>query len=262
MENISIERKSIWEETCQIRFGVIDRSDRLTLASVFNFFQEAAIGHAENLGVGRDSMAQTGQVWILSRMSVQIDRRPMYGETVTVRTWPRGPEKLFALRDYDIRDAQDIPAVRARSCWLVVDMEKRRPLRPQAALETLPLNEGIDALPTGAIGLSERSNLLRKTERAAAYSDLDYNGHVNNVSYIQWIQDALDAPFLEDASKMRLDINYLNEVLPGQIVEIWAAPFADDGSLSDASGAKAFAFEGRKTAEGGQVAFRAELRLM
>jgi acyl-ACP thioesterase len=262
MENTSIEIKSIWEETCRIRFGAIDRSDRLTLASVFNLFQEAAISHAENLGVGRDSMSRTGQAWVLSRMSVQVDRRPMYGETVTVRTWPRGPEKLFALRDYDIRDAQDIPAVRARSCWLVVDLEKRRPLRPQAALETIPLNEGVDALPSGAIGLSERPNLLKKTERAAAYSDLDYNGHVTNVSYIQWIQDALDAPFLENASKMRLDINYLNEVFPGQTVEIWSAPFADDGGLPDASGHNVFAFEGRKTAENGQIAFRAELRLM
>jgi acyl-ACP thioesterase len=259
MCNTNINRKNIWEETCQVRFGSVDRSDRMTLASVFNFFQETAISHAENLGVGRDSMAQTGQAWVLSRMSVHIDRRPMYGETITVRTWPRGPERLFALRDYDIRDTRDIPAVRARSCWIIVDMEKRRPLRPQTVMEAIPQNEGIDALPSGGIGLAERPNLLKKTERAAAYSDIDYNGHVNNVSYIQWIQDALDPALLENASQMRLDINYLNEILPGQTTEIWVAEFADDGI---------FAIEGRKSGgssegdtSGGQIAFRAELRL-
>lgn len=251
------ERQDIWAETCQVRFADIDCSDRLTVASVFNFFQEAAISHAENLGVGRDSMARTGQVWLLSRMSVLVDRRPQYGETVTVRTWPRGGEKLFAVRDYDIRDAADVPVVRGRSGWLVIDMEKRRPLRPQSIMDNLPQNEGVDALPSGAAGLSQREDLRKTAERAAAYSDLDYNGHVNNVSYIRWIQDALDPKLLENASQMRLDINYLNETLPGDIVQIWTAPVEAGDAVPE--NFSAFAVEGRRT--GDQAVFRAELRL-
>jgi len=257
MSDVHAGLKNIWEETFQIRFGAIDRSDRLTLASVLNFFQEAAISHAENLGVGRDSMAQTGQVWILSRMSVQLERRPLYGDTVKVRTWPRGGEKLFAIRDYDIRNSQDIPVVRARSGWLIIDIEKRRPMRPQSIMDNLPLNEGLDALPSSAAGLSERQGLQKISERKAAYSDLDYNGHVNNVNYILWIQDAMEPSLLENAAQMRLDINYLSEILSGETVEMWSAPIAVDAG--DSVYASAFAFEGRKS--GGQPAFRAELRL-
>ena len=253
----------IWQETCVVRFGVIDRSDRMTLDAVFQFFQEAAISHAENLGVGREDMARTGQVWILSRMSVQIDRRPKYGETLTVRSWPRGGEKLFALRDYDIRDASDTPVVRGRSGWLIIDIAKRRPLRPQAVMDALPQNEGLDALPSGGGGLAERQNLQKAAERKAVYSDVDYNGHVNNVRYIQWIEDALDPLLLEQAGQMRLDINYLNEILPAETTEIWSAPIESPDPQAAANAApekNAFAFEGRK-ADGGQAAFRAELRL-
>ena len=245
---------NVWQETLPIRFGAIDKSDRLTLDAVFQFFQEAAICHAENLGVGREDMARTGQVWILSRMSVMVDRRPNYRETVTVRSWPRGGEKLFAIRDYDIRDKDDVPAVSARSGWIILDMEKRRPLRPQSVMDTLPHNEGLDALTSGPAGLEERGNLQKIAERKALYTDVDYNGHVNNVRYIQWIEDALDPQFLERAGKMRLDINYLNEILGGEVVEILSAPF--DGE----NGASAFAFEGRKTGSG-QPTFRSELRL-
>ena len=248
------ERKNVWEETCLLRFSAIDRSDRLTLATVFDFFQEAAISHAENLGVGRDSMLQTGQAWILSRMSVEFRERPRYEETVQVRSWPRGIEKLFALRDYDIRNSNDVPVVQARSCWLIIDTEKRRPLRPQSVMDKLPQNEGLDALPSGAVALSEQQGLQKTAEMKAAYSVLDYNGHVNHVSYIRWIQNALEPALLENAASMRLDINYLNEVLPGETVEIWNAPIG-----SCAAGESAFAFEGRKT--NGPAAFRAELRL-
>lgn len=244
---------AVWQETCTVRFGSIDCSDRLTLDSILHFFQEAAISHAENLGVGREDMARTNQVWILSRMSVAVDRRPHYGETLAVRTWPRGGEKLFALRDYDILDAEGKAAVRGRSCWLIIDMETRRPLRPQAIMNTLPLNEGMDALPSSPAGLEERKDLQKTASRRALYSGVDYNGHVNNVHYVQWIQDALDSELLEKADKMRLDINYISEVLPGETTEIWQLKIA-------AGAAQAFAFEGKKV-EGGAAAFRAELRL-
>jgi acyl-ACP thioesterase len=211
-------------------------------------------------------MAQTGQGWLLSRMSVQVDRRPQFTETITVRTWPRGPEKLFAMRHFDIRDAGDIPVVRAVSGWLIIDMEKRRPLRPQGTMDILPRNEGIDALTGGTAGLSQRPNLQKAAEHSVVYTDLDFNNHVNNVSYIRWIEDALDPKLLENASQMRLDINYLNETLPGETVEIWTALIANNAS-ADNSGADtggkipsgpAFAIEGRRSAE---AVFRSELWL-
>jgi acyl-ACP thioesterase len=202
-------------------------------------------------------MARTGQVWILSRISVLVDRRPNYCETITVRSWPRGGEKLFAIRDYDIRDKDDISIISARSAWIILDMEKRRPLRPQSVMDNLPQNEGLNAFPPesgGAAGLVERENLQKTAERKALYTDVDYNGHVNNVRYIQWIEDTLDPQLLENANKMRFDINYLNEIRGGEVAEIMSVP------LEAEDGAGVFAFEGRKK-ESGQAAFRAELRL-
>jgi acyl-ACP thioesterase len=253
-----MEKRDVWSENREVRFGAVDKSDTMTLSAALDFFQEAAISHAENLGVGRSAMAEANQGWILSRMSLQIDRRPKYGEAITVRTWPRGGEKLFALRDYDIRDCADNPVVRARSCWIIIDMEKRRPLRPQSIMDAMPQNEGRDALHparTLAVGLEEQTSLQKTAERQALYSDVDYNGHVNNVSYIRCSEDALHSVLLEHARQIRLDINYLTEVLPGDVTGIWSAEITDE-----ADECKTFAFEGRSLQDG-QASFRAELRL-
>ncbi|MCL2440383.1 MAG: thioesterase [Treponema sp.] len=253
----------VWQETIPIRFGLIDRSDRLTLNGVFNFFQEAAISHAENLGVGREDMARTGQVWIISRMSVLVDRRPNYRESVAVRSWPCGWDKLFAIRDYEIKDNEGKAIVSARSAWLIVDMEKRRPLRPQSVMDNLPLNEDLSALPpeaNGAAALTERDSLQKHIERKALYTDLDFNGHVNNVRYIQWIEDVMDPQLLEKAGKMRFDINYISEIMEGEIIELLSVPIYNEDGPENASADYAFAFEGRKKLNN-QAAFRAELRL-
>ncbi|MDR2049812.1 MAG: acyl-ACP thioesterase [Treponema sp.] len=282
-------QNNIFVEECSVRFGDIDRSDTLTVAAAFDFFQEAAINHAEILGVGRDAMKTTGQVWILSRMSVFMERRPRFGENITVRSWPRGTHKLFAVRDYDIRGADGKPAVRGRSGWLILDLEKRRPLRPQGVVEPLPLNDGLDSLPGAAAaneappGLrpefegvpsapssdpADRTNLtgpadptdLSRTVRKACYSDIDYNGHMNNTRYIQWIQDLFAPEILETARSVRLDINYLSEVKPGERIELLLIPktpadFARPGGYPDPLSA-VFALEGRRDTE---AVFRAEL---
>jgi acyl-ACP thioesterase len=235
-----------------VGFGDVDTSDRLTPARTFDYFQEAAINHAEDLGVGRASLAETGQVWILSRLSVLMEKRPKYREKIIVRSWPRGWEKLFAKRDYDIQDRSGNVLVRGRSGWLVVDIEKRRPLRPQPIVEPLPRNEGLDALGE-IVNLEAREHLVLAGERTPHYSDIDYNGHVNNARYVQWIQDITEPETFVKADGMRLDINYINEAKLNEAVELWTAAI-DNG----------FAFEGRKkdAQNTPSAVFRAELRLL
>jgi acyl-ACP thioesterase len=267
--------KDIWRETLSIRFGHVDRSDRLTLFSTFDLFQEAAINHAADLGVGRDDLARTRQLWVLSRMTVLMERRPNYGETVTVRSWPLGADRLFAVRDYDVRDSGDHPVIRGRSGWLVLDLEKRRPLRVQQIVASLPPNEGLNALPGGAGGLDSPPEMVKAGERRAVFSDIDYNGHVNNARYIQWIQDLVEPETLEKADTLRLDINYLGEVKYGEVTCLWTALAAGPGNWigigpgevdfgeAPSGGGSPCAFglaaEGRRQ-ESGQPVFRAELR--
>ncbi|MDR3276766.1 MAG: acyl-ACP thioesterase [Treponema sp.] len=241
---------NIWQTKLQLGFGDTDRSARLTLSSVFDFFQEAATFHAETLGMGKEALEAARQGWILSRMSVVVEKRPRYKDLITVRSWPRGSERLFAVRDYDIRDDADRPLVRARSGWLIWDIDKRRPLRLQSLVEKLPLNEGLDALPAFR-ALDTREGLIPAGERRAAYSDLDSNGHVNNARYIQWVQDVTEPEILERADSMDFDINYIAEVRPGETITLFSGPIAGEAGT--------FAYEGRRG--DGMAVFRAELQL-
>jgi acyl-ACP thioesterase len=247
----------IWREEFTVKFGAVDRSDRLTLAAVFDMFQELAINHAENLGAGRGALAAARQGWVLSRMSVVVDSRPKWGETLTARSWPRGADRLFAVRDYDIQSG-DRTLARGRGDWLILDLDRRRPLRVQPVIGNFPQNNGIDALPGSPPALDARENLEKAGERRAAYSDIDYNGHVNNARYILWIQDLAGAEILETADRARLDINYLSEILYGETIELWSAGI--DPAFPGGDYGCALAFEGRR-ASGGQAVFRAELRI-
>ena len=239
----------IWQESLTVRIADVDKTRQLMVSAVFDMFQNAAVKHAEVLGVGKIDMEKNGIAWILSRMSVYVERRPCLDSQLTVKTWPRGSHKIFAVRDYEIKDKDDVSIVRGRSGWLIVDTEKKRPMRSGALVSKLPLNEGLDALDYDIEAIESTAGLVKTGERRAAYTDIDYLGHVNNTRYIQWVQDALEPELLYDAAKYRLDINYIAEVLPSEVIELWTGKASKPDTI---------AVEGRR-ADDGQVAFRVEL---
>jgi acyl-ACP thioesterase len=212
----------VFTKNVLINFRHIDRGGFLTPGAALDCLEEAAFGHAELLGVGYDVMASRRQAWILSRISVRMDKRPGLHENVTVSSWPRGHDRLFAVRDYEIaREGQ--PLVQARSNWIILDLDKRRPVRPQEIMDKLPLNDGKNALTESPAALGEAEGLSLITERKALYSDLDFNGHVHNTRYMQWICDLLDMEKIEKAPSIRFDINYLKEITASSVTQLWLA---------------------------------------
>jgi len=244
----------IFEERFKVCTWDVDQADRLTMAAAYNYFQEAAGHHAADLGVGTEYMKANGIVWILSRMSAVLESRPAWGARLRVRTWPRGTDRLFARRDYELLDEAGAVVARGRSGWLIVDAATFRPRRPEALATGLPTNDGLDSLPDGAQAITATDGLEKAMDRAVGYSDLDYNGHMNNARYVQWIQDALDPAELAEASAMRLDVNYLAEMKSGVAAGVYAGRLPGDDAWPTRR-----ALEGR-TPEG-QSSFRAELSL-
>jgi acyl-ACP thioesterase len=244
-----------YEETFRVCAWDVDGAGRLTMAAVYNYCQEIAGNHAALLGVGEDFMKANGIVWILSRMSAVLESRPARGSRIRVRTWPRGTDRLFAIRDYELNNEAGTVVGRGRSAWLIVDAATFRPRRPEAFTAGLPTNEGLEALPDGALALAAGDGLERATDRSVAYSDIDYNGHMNNARYVQWIQDVMAPDTLNAPARLRLDINYLAEMKPGSAAGIFMKYV--DGL--DGWGSR-YVLEGR-AATSGQTTFRAALSL-
>ncbi len=162
----------------------------LRLAPLFDLFQDAAAEHASILGCGMDFLRRKGLIWVLSRISLEVIRMPKIGETVTVETYPSGVERLFALRQFTVTDADGNVLVRASSCWLLLSIPGFRPRRIEENLEMpLPRNEDLPrhfAVPDRPVPLPEKVVELVHTVRA---SQIDVNGHLNNAFFAAFVHD-------------------------------------------------------------------------
>lgn len=237
-----------WRHRFHVGSYEVDPSGGARLASLFNYLQEAAGGHAEHLDLGYHALrSQANLGFVLSRVAVEVNRLPRWDDSVLVVTWPKRAEKLLALRDFvvlpddgSVEDsygpvdqetleryaAGDTPLVRATTAWLLIDTDRMRPVRPERNLAHVPINPGLDSIAQvpERILVPDKPATSEQT-RITRYSDIDQNDHVNNARYVEWLTDFLAASAMPTAehslpAPRDLLINFTGEVKLGDQVEI------------------------------------------
>lgn len=216
MKNI-IHRK---EYTVHVYETGVD--EKLNPVALFNYLQDIAAEHAVNLGFGRDELMRMNRFWILSRMAVEIIKWPSWNEKTVVTTWPRGTDKMFAVRDFSVEYPDGKMIAAATSSWLIVDLATKRIQRPGENLGEFVTDPGINAaLGRYAVKIEPLSELTSVSESfRVKMSDLDVNRHTNNANYIRWMLDSYSADFLHNHRPVSFEVNYLSESRLGDEVTI------------------------------------------
>ena len=186
-----------------------DRYGKMSFFSFFNYLQESAHLNAQSNGFGYDFVEQENAYWVLTRVLIEIDEWPNWNDDIQVRTWPRGSEGLFAVRDFElIKDGQIIG--RVSSYWMMLDHDTHRPKRMdryEFLRADFIVKKAIDRKLDKLNVIGDRE---ARCSRKVYSSDIDVNGHVNNATYVKWI---LDAYFSNHKTHfVEFEINYLREL--------------------------------------------------
>lgn len=191
----------------------IGADGKLNPHSLFNYLQDIASEHAVKLGFGKEDLIRENHFWVLSRLVASIETWPGWEEKIIVRTWPRGTDKLFAIRDYEVCYPDGRMIATASSSWLVVDISSRRVQRPDYILTKY--NSGTEvrsALGRNAAKLEPAADSgTNSAPFRVRQSDLDVNLHTNHVMYIKWIADSYDLDFRVKNLPVSVEVNYLAE---------------------------------------------------
>uniref|UniRef100_B9I2I3 Acyl-[acyl-carrier-protein] hydrolase n=1 Tax=Populus trichocarpa TaxID=3694 RepID=B9I2I3_POPTR len=225
-----------YRQTVVIRSYEVGADKTATLESILNLLQETALNHVWVSGLLGDGfgathgMVRNNLIWVVTRMQVQVDEYPIWGEVMEVDTWVGASGKNGMRRDWLIRsDVTGEVLVRATSTWVMMNQQTRRLskmpevvraeispwfIENKAFEEEIP--EKIYKLDTNA--KFTNSNLKPKR------SDLDMNHHVNNVKYVNWMLETIPHKFLENYQLTRMTLEYRRECSSSDVVESLCKP--------------------------------------
>jgi medium-chain acyl-[acyl-carrier-protein] hydrolase len=216
--------KNVLSQSFTIRNYEADATGALALHTLCDIFQDAAGMHARALAVDVNDLQARGLTWVLSRLRIRAERLPRAGETVEVRTWPTGVDRLFALRDYLMVDSAGRTLAAGASAWLILDTAARRPVRiqgvftpPDTSAFSRAMECDMDRLPEAVPGGEEHLFPVR-------FSDIDWNRHVNNASYVEWLTESVGLNVAGGCRVRSLSIDFLAESVYGDTVSVRTVP--------------------------------------
>ena len=191
----------------------VDFTERLTMSVLGNHLLNCAGFHAEERGFGIATLNENHYTWVLSRLAIELYDMPRAYEKFSIETWVENVYRLFTDRNFAILNADGKAIGYARSVWAMISMEDRKP----ADLLTLHGGTITDYICTEKECPIEKPGRIKLTERkaegdyVAKYSDIDINGHVNSIKYIEHILDLFPMDTFREQRIRRFEMAYVAE---------------------------------------------------
>lgn len=213
-----------WDEIFRVHSYEVDFNNKAKLSSIFNFMQEAAVGHAVELHLTYDEMARRGLYWVMAKARIDIVNLPVVEGKIRVETWIKATTRLYFHREFIIynihENSHEEISAKASTDWVILDRVNKRIQRTNVLEEfnSVLLDRHAIEEPLGKILAGGDAEPVY--EKEVKYSDIDVNRHVNNARYLDFIMDAVPAAFHEDKKVKSLQVNYKHECRLGEKIRV------------------------------------------
>ena len=209
-----------------------DYSNHLFWGHLGNAMLNAADYHSTERGYGVNELNKIHKTWVLSRLAIELNEVPVAYDRLTIETWVEAAMKFFTSRNFAVTNAKDGRTYGyGRSVWAMIDTDTRQPT------DLLSIHDGLikQYVETDkACPIDKPSRVIVPQDAPLAnsfkalYSDVDINGHVNSVKYIEHVLDLFDIAYYRTHRLQRLEIAYVAEAHEGDNLCLYCQQTSDD----------------------------------
>lgn len=200
----------------------VDFTGRLTMGVLGNHLLNCAGFHATERGFGIATLNESNYTWVLSRLAIELEEMPLQYESFSVQTWIENVYRLFTDRNFAILNKDGKPIGYARSIWAMISMDTRKPA------DLLSLHNGsiVDYICQKECPIEKPGRIKVNQKELAGdvvtkYSDIDINGHVNSIRYIEHILDLFPLEIFREKRIRRFEMAYNAESYYGDTLAFY-----------------------------------------
>ncbi len=191
-----------------------DFSHHLLMGHLGNAMLNAADFHSNDRSYGMNYLNTVNKTWVLSRLAIEMEEMPRDYSKFFVETWVESAMKFFTSRNFAVTDDKGKALGYGRSIWAMIDTETRQPTDILAVHGGL-IGEYVETEKKCPIEKSSRVKMGEKQELVRTidtyYNDVDVNGHINSVKYIEHVLDLFDLDYYKAHFLKRFEIAYVAE---------------------------------------------------
>lgn len=211
----------------------VDFKGKLTLGVLGNHLLNCAGFHATDRGFGMATLNEEHYTWVLSRLAIELDELPDQYQPFSIDTWVENVYRLFTDRNFSLNDKDGKCIGYARSVWAMISTTTRKPA------DLLGMHgEGINRYICDRECPIEKPSRIKVSAQEpsdrlqAKYSDIDVNGHVNSIRYIEHILDLFPIELYQRMRVRRFEIAYVAESYYGDELSFYKEAGSSEGVYS------------------------------
>lgn len=204
----------------RVNYYECDPSGHISLSTLIALLILASEKQNAELGVDEHTTLKMGGGWVIIDYEAHFDQEcPRENDVVQLQTQVLAYNKFFVVRQFVIVDATGNPIGKVKGLFVYMDLKKRKMVKIPEAIMAPYVAEATSRLPKVARpDKVETDSDWQSRQYRVRYFDIDYNGHVNNAKYFDWMLDTVDHDFLKNHRITDLRMNYEHEVRPQTIV--------------------------------------------
>ena len=201
-----------------------DFSGRLFMGHLGNHMLNAADFHSTDRGFGMKYLMTIQRSWVLSRLAIEMNEMPQQYTKFNVETWVESAMRYFTSRNFAVVGEDGKTYGFGRSIWAMIDTESRQPT-DILAIHDGAINQWIEKEKEcpidkgGRVKMTDMAQLVRTID--TFYNDVDINGHINSVKYIEHVLDLWPIDWYKEHQIKRFEIAYVAEAHAGDRLSLY-----------------------------------------
>ncbi len=211
------------EHEFYIGLSDINTEKELTNTCLLKYLEDVAGLHSEIAGYGVTDMNTTRKSWILLSWKVEIKKRPLINDTLSIKTWSRCIDKFYAFRDFEVRDQYNEIVCIATSKWVFIDIDKGKLVKisDEIAEKYKPEINSKAFEEHDLEKLKEPNSYLTEIEFKITRNLIDINKHLHNIYYLDIAKEALPEETGLSNELNSFEIMYKKEIKLGEKVKAY-----------------------------------------
>lgn len=203
---------NLYERNFYVEICDIDTRNELTNYGILRIMQEIAGAHSDFLGISINHMNEKPYVWLLLNWKLKVYSRPKWNSKLLAKTWPSSSDKLYSYRDFEIYDEYNNLVAQATSKWVLINANTFSVEKTSQEILDIYKPSNTYIFENDPIKkLKEPTEYESITNYTIRRSDLDINGHANNLSYLHIVDNILPDNVYENRNFNNIEVMYKKE---------------------------------------------------
>ena len=194
----------------------MDTRYRMTPSAVLLYYQDCWARFMSYLHLAAFDVIKENRMWIITEFNAWFEEQTaLWSDDIDVTVWNSEVSSLRLYAEFRVHRSDGVEVAHGYGCWTLLDTEAHR-LAPMT-----PFQPRIPVLPEMTSDTHKKrrftteGTLLQQIEHRVNPINLDFNGHVNNRTYLSIAMQSADETFLDAHAIRCLSIHWLKETFLG-----------------------------------------------